>query len=419
MNRMYRFGAILFSTALLSAALAGCATTESAPAETAPETTTEVQTETATETTTETAAHEVPDDLDVYTVTDSILEATGIAGDTVVAMAGDVEITAAEFLYQAAYMADSYQSYTYSFGNAYFEWDSEISDGVTVDEMVRMSAMDSAVFYAVMGDIAKVAGVTLSEEEQASLDGVYDGLVESLGSEEAVNLTLIYSPLTLDYYKQIQENGYYASILVTDMLSEGGELDLSDEEQLWYAEDELGMYGAKHILFLTLDNTGVALSEEDKADKLAQAQDALAQLEESSDPIALFDTLMNELSEDGRDATTGALYSPDGYSATAGQMVESFEEAALALDVGEISGLVESEYGYHIILRTPLTLDDTVRSNCENGLIIDLEESWLADYPVVTNENYDLIDLEVFYDNLNKIRVFVGLELQTLLKDVE
>ena len=59
-----------------------------------------------------------------------------------------------------------------------------------------------------------------------------------------------------------------------------------------------------------------------------------------------FDTLMAEYGED-----PGMRANPDGYTFTSGMMVQEFEEGTLALEIGEISDVIETVHGYHIILR--------------------------------------------------------------------
>ena len=57
---------------------------------------------------------------------------------------------------------------------------------------------------------------------------------------------------------------------------------------------------------------------------------------------------MNQHSEDG-----GLLLNPEGYIFSASDsLVGGFREATLALEVGDISDVVETDYGYHIILCT-------------------------------------------------------------------
>ena len=70
----------------------------------------------------------------------------------------------------------------------------------------------------------------------------------------------------------------------------------------------------------------------------------LAQLQAEEDPSELFDKLMEEHNEDTGEPKEGYTFGP-------GEMVDEFYDGTAALEVGQVSGIVESPYGYHIILR--------------------------------------------------------------------
>ena len=93
---------------------------------------------------------------------------------------------------------------------------------------------------------------------------------------------------------------------------------------------------ARHILF----KTGEQDSPQTRAGKRQQAEQVLAELGKGGD----FARLARELSEDTSRDKGGDLG-----SFSRGQMVPAFEEAAFALQKGEVSGIVETPFGYHII----------------------------------------------------------------------
>ena len=93
---------------------------------------------------------------------------------------------------------------------------------------------------------------------------------------------------------------------------------------------------ARHILLQLKSQTDVAMREQVQE----RALELLARLEAGED----FAALAVEASQDSSAAQGGELgYFPRG------KMVKSFEDAAFALQPGEISGIVESPFGLHII----------------------------------------------------------------------
>lgn len=103
---------------------------------------------------------------------------------------------------------------------------------------------------------------------------------------------------------------------------------------------------AKHILLLTMDpNTGEIYDTKTKNEANNKAAYALRKIKSG----VSFDEVMKEFGED-----PGVEYNVDGYVFTKGDMIEKFESAAYSLRTGEMTGVIESELGYHIIKRVEL-----------------------------------------------------------------
>lgn len=289
------------------------------------------------------------------------------AADTVVATVNGSEITWDEYFY----WLDNYRmSVENSFGtitdwsalNAYYTAN-------TNEEVVRIMAQNDVLYYHMVLAEAEARGIspapeeveaqiltdidlavgdgdgTLSEDENAQ----FDAYIESAGIDR-------------DLYTRITRELLTEQALYNDITAAYTEA----EALAWGAEQ--GYMNAKHILLLTVDNTTrEALTDDEIAAAKATADELYAQLSEAYVPasgdnsafLALFDELMLANSQD-----TGLATSPDGYVFLPGQMVTAFEEAVLALDENyELSGVVESEYGYHIILRQPVTADAVLGQN--------------------------------------------------------
>ena len=170
------------------------------------------------------------------------------------------------------------------------------------------------------------------------------------------------------------------------------ELAATEGSSLYAAEQ--GYMTADHILLLTRDmSTYRELDDETKAEKKALAEELKAKLDAytGDDLIGYFTELADEYSED-----SGRAGNPEGYTFGSGQMVEEFESTA-ALGEGEVSEIVESYYGYHIILRKPLDeakAVDAVRETYFSGLL----ESRIEDAAVEMNPAVEALDLVDIYD---------------------
>ncbi len=342
--------------------------------------------------------------MDLSQVTDPYLAVSGLAGDQVVARLGTAEITAADYLY---WLNRTITSYLQQFGGQMttLPWDAEMSEGLTFSQYMRDQALEGAVFHCLLRELARQEGLTPAPSVAEEVDKEYvDMILQAESDESRVIHALWANLLTKELLTTLNENNDLYNQLQERYFGEGSGHYPTDAEVNAYLE-ETGQYRAKHILLATIDlDTREPLDEETVARKKEQIDGFLSQLRASEDPIALFDQLMNEYSED-----TGLAANPQGYTTRKGEMVAPFEEAALALKNGEISDVVESDFGYHIILRLPMDPDD-FRSEYTASLLEEKMDQAEASLGLEKTDALDKLDVGAFWDKMLSLQSAVYAE---------
>lgn len=276
--------------------------------------------------------------------------------------------------------------------------------GQAMIQMVRDAVYDQVVSSHILLQQFRALGLSLSFNEQKELQRQLTDTIESVGGMETYEALIAGMGFTPDSYSNMMYSSACYRALNEYYYGEHGVNRPSDEELTQYFQQNY--LAAKHILLLTTDpSTGEQLRTEEQAREEAQA--ILDRINAGED----FDTLMHEYSED-----TGLASNPDGYIFTQGEMVDEFYQAAAALAEGEVSGLVQSSYGYHIVKREPIDYAAELENYRDGlttamGLTIDgLLNEWMEQAQVETTAAYE----EITYDN---VRDYLPASVQAILDE--
>lgn len=224
-------------------------------------------------------------------------------------------------------------------------WKTTEIDGKKALDVAKSQALDDAIEIRVINQKAKELGIELSETQKEEIEEYIGNEISQYNSSEAFYASLAKMGTTFDAYKSWITSIYVANNVATTFLADDS-IIASDEEV--FESIKSTYIKAKHILLLTTDKntgeplTGVALNAvKEKANSL------LKRIKAGED----FDKLMMDNTED-----PGIMTEPDGYIFGKGEMVPEFETAAYALKEGEVSDIVTTSYGFHIIKREHLEL---------------------------------------------------------------
>lgn len=362
---MKKFVSILIIICLIFGATityTGCGANDAAESETSPEPSAEPS-ESVDDTETETAS--VPQ-LDF-----EALYASHDADEVVMTMDGE-DVTWEEYFYWLYYSGVQVNNYINQMAanmSAYgmnVTWDDAADDtGISFKDYVVQLAEENIRQIHSIKKFSAENDVTLTEdnlkaiEEQRKTDMV-NLCGEEVSDEEFAEFLKSTYYLPIKVYDDMNEINYLYQNCFAKLYGEDGE-KLSDEKAEAYLKDS-GYMNAAHILFMTVDpSTGEALDDETIAEKKALADKFAAELAGITDTEKLqerFAEIKDEYCED-----TGKEAYPDGYIFTPGTMVTEFEDTVNALEDYQVSEPVESRYGYHIIMRLPLTIDTVLKTS--------------------------------------------------------
>lgn len=339
---------------------------------------------------------------------DPVQDIMGYKGSTVMFTVNGQDVTAEQYLFWLAQQADTTNSYASMMQSDDSEtsiWDTKIDENSdeTVGDQVKQAAQRWASMYSVVEAKGKEEGYSYTDEDKASYEEDLATAKEQLGGEDAYAKYLKSMCISNKGFEHLSSVSFIHNHMVDGMFQDGKENAPTAEELTQYAEDN-DLLVAKHILLLTQDtSTGESLSDAEKAEKKAKADEMLKELQAITDPTELetkFDELMNANSED----TNGLQQNPDGYVFSAGEMVEEFESATRALEPGQISGIVESKFGYHIILRLDPTTNKAFRKEYATAKLGEMEQQWVEEADIQTTETYDNLSVADFYEKLTAYR---------------
>lgn len=244
-------------------------------------------------------------------------------------------------------------------------------------ENVRTQLIERKILYKA----AQNAGTSLE-------DGIMDSEMERVRSqfpdEDGFSEVLSQQGYTIESFQAEMEE----FLLIQQFLEEEviSKINIKENEMETFYEENPQFFEspesitASHILVQLSEDAG----EEEGREALEKIEEVAAKIEAGED----FAALAEEYSEGPSAAQGGSLG-----SFSRGDMVPPFEEAAFALEEGEVSEIVQTQFGYHIIKVSEKNEAGTapyeeVKESISNYLAQEQEQEAITSYIETLKEEY-------------------------------
>lgn len=338
-------------------------------------------------------------------------------GDTVMSVDG-TDVSFDEFMYYLKTAASTLTNYYQSSTGGGVDW-----DGVCIYDKTKTNAewcVNEAMYNAAQACVIMSKGKSMNclptDEQLKTLEDNISTIRKNYEDQDdpdaAFTSALNGQGFTLDTFKQINKVNFTLANIFASLYGENGE-KVSDETLKGYI-DENGFMTSAHILFKTTEEvkgedgktTEKEISDDAKAEKKAKAEKLAKELKAIKDDEKRKEKFFEYMKNDSEDP--GKESYPNGYCFTEGTMVQEYTDTTKALKDYEVSDVVESKFGYHVIMRLPTTASN-VDINNQYGYTLgqmaasyDFDEemkSWDVSSKAKLNSQYKDFDFTQFFSN--------------------
>lgn len=216
-------------------------------------------------------------------------------------------------------------------------WDAEISQGMTMGDYYEADLLDNMILEFLILEAAGKAGIKLTQEE---INAEFDNFKLYFQTEDEYKKFLSDNAMTEEFLKNALRdekiiNTYFEKTIMSLQPTD-------DELKKIFDENKTNIkVRASHILVGTEEEAKTVINRINKGES--------------------FEAVAKEVSTDTGSGVNGGDLDYFSYI----DMVKPFSDAAFAMNVGDLSSPVKSDFGYHVIKVTDKIEDKEVTINSE------------------------------------------------------
>lgn len=242
--------------------------------------------------------------------------------------------------------------YKYSYEQFFDEqvWQKTVND-MTTEEYIKNTVKDNIENIILAHNLSTSLNIELTNDEKERIRIASEEYIETLGETD----------VSVDSVRE-----FYQRLLV----AEKGFYGITDSVDTKVSTDEARVISVQYIFFSTMcyddEHNAVSIPEIEKQAKKNLANRVHDKLQEDADFLAL----ANEFSDDVKNFIRFGR----------GEYVKEFEDAAFNMDSGDISEVIETEYGYYIIKCINYNLESDFEEQSEKVVLARRKAIYTGQY---------------------------------------